>query len=292
VHETEGVTATPQHVVAGLPQPGRCLVMGIVNVTPDSFSDGGQWLESASAIEHGLDLVHGGADLVDVGGESTRPGAIRPSVDEELARVIPVVEALSDAGALVSIDTMRSEVARLAVAAGAVVVNDVSGGLADPEMLAVVAELDVAYICMHWRGHSTTMQDLATYIDVIDDVRTELGTRVGAIREAGIDLAKVAVDPGLGFAKNADHNWTLLGRLPELHQLNLPLVVGASRKAFLGALLATDAGPRIPAERDDATTATTVIAAMQGAWCVRVHDARRSRDAVDVTSRWAEELAR
>jgi dihydropteroate synthase len=281
------VIARPQHVVAGLPQPGRCLVMGIVNVTPDSFSDGGLWLDSAAAVEHGLQLAHDGADLIDVGGESTRPGAIRPSIDVELERVLPVIEALSARVAAVSVDTMRAEVARQAVAAGAVLVNDVSGGLADTQMLATVAELQIPYICMHWRGHSTSMQELAAYEDVVDDVVAELRVRIDAMRAAGIDLARVAVDPGLGFAKTADHNWTLLGRLGELHALGLPLVVGTSRKAFLGALLADDDGPRPPAARDDATTATTAIAALDGAWCVRVHDARGSRDAVAVTSRWA-----
>jgi dihydropteroate synthase len=286
------VIARPQHVVAGLPQPGRCLVMGIVNVTPDSFSDGGLWLETTAAVEHGLQLARDGADLVDVGGESTRPGAIRPSIDVELARVLPVIEELSARGAAVSVDTMRAEVARQAIAAGAVLVNDVSGGLADPDMLATIAELRTPYICMHWRGHSTSMQDLATYDDVVNDVVAELGARVDAMRSAGIEMARVAVDPGMGFAKTADHNWTLLARLDEVHALGLPLVVGASRKAFLGALLADDDGPRLPAGRDDATTATTVIAALDGAWCVRVHDARSSRDAVAVMARWAEERSR
>jgi dihydropteroate synthase len=264
--------------------------MGIVNVTPDSFSDGGEWLESDAAIAHGHDLIAEGADLVDVGGESTRPGAIRPSVEEELARVIPVIEALSSSGALVSIDTMRSDVARQAVAAGAVLVNDVSGGLADPEMLGTVADLGSAYICMHWRGHSTTMQSNAQYDDVVAEVAAELGQRLEAIRAAGIDLARVAVDPGIGFAKNADHNWALLGRLDRLHALGQPLIVGASRKAFLGLLLADEGGPRPAAEREDATTATTALAALGGAWCVRVHEARRSRDAVTVAARWAGEL--
>jgi dihydropteroate synthase len=261
--------------------------MGIVNVTPDSFSDGGLWLKPSAAIAHGEQLFEEGADLIDIGGESTRPGAIRPDVDEELARVLPVVEALSRAGAVVSIDTMRAEVARKAVDAGATVVNDVSGGLADSTMLAAVADLEVAYIAMHWRGHSTTMQDHATYDDVVTDVVAELGERLSAISEAGINLERVALDPGLGFAKNADHNWDLLSRMPELHALGQPLVIGASRKAFLGALLADRSGPRPAAGREDATTATTALAALQGAWCVRVHDVRRSRDAVAVAARWA-----
>jgi dihydropteroate synthase len=276
-------------IVAGLPMPGRCLVMGIVNVTPDSFSDGGRWADTDAAVAHGVGLAADGADLVDVGGESTRPGAIRPSVHEELDRVIPVIASLSEHGLLVSVDTMRAEVAREAVAAGAAVVNDVSGGLADPEMLAAVADLGVAYIAMHWRGHSTTMQDLAHYDDVVADVASELGSRVDAIDKAGVDLARVALDPGIGFAKTADHNWTLLRRLPELVGLGFPLVVGTSRKAFLGALLADQDGPRPPALREDATTATTVLAAQAGVWCVRVHESRPSRDAIAVADRWLQD---
>jgi dihydropteroate synthase len=263
--------------------------MGIVNVTPDSFSDGGQWLESAAAVQHGLAMLADGADLVDVGGESTRPGAIRPGLDEELRRVLPVVQALASAGASVTIDTMRSEVAAAAVEAGAVGVNDVSGGLADETMLATVASLGVALICMHWRGHSTLMQELATYDDVVADVCVELAARRDAAVAAGISPDRLALDPGLGFAKTADHNWSLLARLEDVGDLGQPLVVGASRKAFLGALLADDAGPRPPRERDDATTAVSAIAALNGAWCVRVHDVRSSRDAVEVARRWADE---
>ena len=263
--------------------------MGIVNVTPDSFSDGGQWLESDAAIRHGLALLAEGADLVDIGGESTRPGAIRPDVDEELRRVLPVVEALASAGAVVTVDTMRSEVARAAVAAGAAGVNDVSGGLADDEMLAAVASMGVPYICMHWRGHSTLMQELATYDDVVADVRAELSSRRDAAVAAGIDSERLALDPGLGFAKTADHNWALLAHLADLAVLGQPLVVGASRKAFLGTLLAEGADPRPPQERDDATTAVSAIAALCGAWCVRVHDVRSSRDAVEVARRWGGE---
>jgi dihydropteroate synthase len=263
--------------------------MGIVNVTPDSFSDGGQWLESAAAVQHGLALLADGADLVDVGGESTRPGATRPDVDEELRRVLPVVQALASAGAAVTIDTMRSEVARAAVEAGAVGVNDVSGGLADDAMLSTVAALDAPLICMHWRGHSTLMQGLAVYDDVVVDVRAELSARRDAAVAAGVAPERLALDPGLGFAKNADHNWALLARLAELASLGQPLVVGASRKAFLGELLASDDSPRPPQDRDDATTALSALAALHGAWCVRVHDVRSSRDAVEVARRWADE---
>jgi dihydropteroate synthase len=265
--------------------------MGIINVTPDSFSDGGQWLESAAAVQHGLALLAEGADLLDVGGESTRPGAIRPDVDEELRRVLPVVQALASAGAAVTIDTMRAEVARAAVEAGAVGVNDVSGGLADDKMLDSVSALAVPYICMHWRGHSTQMQELATYDDIVVDVRTELAERRAAAVAAGIATERLALDPGLGFAKTAEHNWALLARLAALDELGQPLVVGASRKAFLGALLASDDGPRPPQARDDATTAISAIAALAGAWCVRVHDVRSSRDAVEVARRWGEEVS-
>jgi dihydropteroate synthase len=266
--------------------------MGILNVTPDSFSDGGQWFEADRAIAHGHELLDDGADLVDVGGESTRPGAIRPDLDQELGRVIPVIAALSRAGAAVTIDTMRSEVARAAVEAGAAGVNDVSGGQADPDMLATVAGLAVPYICMHWRGHSTTMQELATYDDVVADVISELGSRVDAALAAGISPERLAVDPGLGFAKDADHNWALLAAIDRLAAIGFPLVVGASRKAFLGQLLVDAAGDRRPpAQRDDATAAISALAAMNGVWCVRVHDVRRSRDAVLVAARWRDELS-
>ncbi len=267
--------------------------MGILNVTPDSFSDGGRWLEPSAAIAHGMEIIDAGADLVDVGGESTRPGAVRPSVDEELSRVIEVVEALSAAGASVTIDTMRADVARAAVAAGAVGVNDVSGGLGDTAMFATVAELDVPFICMHWRGHSSTMQDLATYDDVVADVTKELAGRVRAALDAGIRRERLAIDPGLGFAKSAAHNWALLRNLDALQSLGQPVVVGSSRKAFLGQLLcSSDGTPRPPAEREDATAATTALAAVAGVWCVRVHDVGRSLDAVAVAARWAGEAPR
>ncbi len=263
--------------------------MGIVNVTPDSFSDGGMWFEPAAAVEHGLSLLADGADLVDVGGESTRPGAERPSIDEELGRVIPVVTQLSAAGAVVSIDTMRAEVARDAIAAGAQAVNDVSGGRADEAMLGTVAELGVPYISMHWRGHSTSMQSLATYDDVVADVVAELQAGVRAALDAGIASEHLVIDPGLGFAKTGDHNWALLRNLDELHVLGQPILVGASRKAFLGTLLADNGAPRPAVDRDDASAALSAMAAIAGAWCVRVHDVRRSIDAVKVAARWAKE---
>ncbi|HEY0617762.1 MAG TPA: dihydropteroate synthase [Kribbella sp.] len=262
--------------------------MGVVNVTPDSFSDGGEWFEPSAAIKHGRELLAEGADLLDVGGESTRPGAERPSTAEEIRRVLPVIETLAGEGALVSIDTMRADVAALALDAGAVMVNDVSGGLADPDMLGLVAERRTAYVCMHWRGHSAGMQNKAVYDDVVADVIAELGQRVEAIRAAGIDVGRVALDPGLGFAKNADHNWEVLRRLREFGVLGLPLLIGASRKAFLGRLLADQetGEPRPAVRRDDASAAVSALAAAAGAWCVRAHAVAPSADAVRVAGRW------
>jgi dihydropteroate synthase len=262
--------------------------MGVVNVTPDSFSDGGEWFEPAAAIKHGRELLAEGADLLDVGGESTRPGAQRPEPAEEIRRVLPVIEALAADGALISIDTMRADVAVLALDAGAVMVNDVSGGLADPDMLPLVAERGTAYVCMHWRGHSADMQDRARYDDVVAEVIAELAVRLDAIAAAGIDLAKVALDPGLGFAKNADHNWEVLRRLREFGVLERPLLIGASRKAFLGRLLADEqtGEPRPAVRRDDASAAVSALAAANGAWCVRAHSVAPSADAVRVASRW------
>ncbi|HEX3003895.1 MAG TPA: dihydropteroate synthase [Angustibacter sp.] len=263
----------------------RCLVMGVVNVTPDSFSDGGRWLDPEAAVRHGLELVAEGADLVDVGGESTRPGARRPSADEELRRVLPVVRALAAEGVAVSIDTMRAEVAEAALEAGAVVLNDVSGGLADAGMAAVAAASHAPFVVMHWRGPSQTMNALAHYDDVVADVVAELRGRVDALVAAGVDVEQLVLDPGLGFAKDAGHNWALLGHLDQLGVLGRPLLVGASRKRFLGSLLAgADGVPRPVEEREAATLATTVLAAQAGAWCVRVHDVRPSADAVRVVA--------
>jgi len=261
--------------------------MGVVNVTPDSFSDGGVWFEPAAAIAHGLSLQSKGADLVDVGGESTRPGAQRPSVGEELDRVLPVVSSLSQEGVVVSVDTMRAEVAAEAVRAGARAVNDVSGGVADADMLAVVAALDVPFIMMHWRGHSTAMQTRATYADVVSDVCAELRVRVESARAAGIRPERIALDPGLGFAKTGEHNWRLLAHLGSISNLGFPLMVGASRKTFLGTLLAEGGRPRPVDARDEASAAISALAASGGAWCVRVHDVTSSLDAVKVAARWA-----
>ena len=263
--------------------PGRPLVMGVVNVTPDSFSDGGVWFEPAAAVAHGRELVADGADLVDVGGESTRPGAERPSVQEELRRVLPVVEALSADGVIVSVDTMRAEVAAQALRAGATLVNDVSGGLADPGILAVVADAGCPYVAMHWRGHSTGMQSRAVYRDVVVDVAQELAARRAVILAAGVAAERLVLDPGLGFAKYAPHNWALLAHLDALKALGQPVLVGASRKTFLGRIgVPPDGDPRPPGDRDVATAATSVLCALAGVWGVRVHDVAGTRDALAV----------
>jgi dihydropteroate synthase len=255
--------------------------MGVVNVTPDSFSDGGAWFTPEAAVAHGRELVAQGADLLDVGGESTRPGAERPTTTEELRRVLPVVEALSTL-APVSVDTMRADVAAAALDAGAALVNDVSGGLADPEMVALVAERGVPFVAMHWRGHSRDMQQRAHYDDVVVDVVHELAERVEALVAAGVRPDAVLLDPGFGFAKNAEHNWQLLRRLDEVVALGHRVVVGTSRKTFLGAVGRTATTARPPLERDVATAVTTVHAARHGVWCVRVHDVVATVDALDV----------
>ncbi len=271
-----------------LPQADRCLVMGVVNVTPDSFSDGGRWLEPAAAVRRGLQLLAEGADILDVGGESTRPGAERPPVAEELRRVLPVVDGLAAAGALVSIDTMRAEVAARCIEAGAGLVNDVSGGRADVAMLDVVAQAGVPLVLMHWRGHSAGMQDEASYDDVVAEVTAEIEPSVEAAVAAGIRRDRLVIDPGLGFAKLAAHNWSLMAHLDALTALGLPVLVGGSRKRFLGELLATESGELRPAAgRDDASAALTVLAAAAGVWGVRVHEVRASADAVRVVARWA-----
>ncbi len=268
-----------------LPRPGRCAVLGILNVTPDSFSDGGLFATPDDAVAHGVALRAAGADLVDVGGESTRPGAGRVDPTDERARVLPVVRDLVAAGVPVSIDTTRAAVAEAAVEAGATVVNDVSGGLADPAMARVVAQARVPWILMHWRGHSDRMADLATYEDVLGEVRSELVARVDAAVLAGVDPDRIVVDPGIGFAKTAAHNWALLRRLDVLVGLGFPVLVGASRKRFLGELLADAAGtPRPTAGRETATAVLTALAAVAGAWGVRVHDVGASMDAVAVAT--------
>ncbi len=260
--------------------------MGVINVTPDSFSDGGVYADPAEAAAAGIAMIAGGADLIDVGGESTRPGAARVSPEEERRRVLPVVAELAAAGAAVSVDTSRAEVAAAALDAGAVLVNDVTGG-ADPEMYALVAERHVPYVLMHGRGASLDMQARAQYTDVVAEVRAELELRLAAAEAAGIRSDALILDPGIGFAKNADHNWALLAALDRLHELGHPLLVGTSRKSFLGAVLRDAAGrPRPVDRRDAATVATTALAAAQGAWAVRVHAVRQSADAVRVAAAW------
>ncbi|MFD7612974.1 dihydropteroate synthase [Streptomyces sp. NPDC059828] len=269
--------------VRGLPEWDRCAVMGVVNVTPDSFSDGGRWFDTTAAVKHGLDLVAAGADLVDVGGESTRPGATRVDEDEELRRVIPVVRGLASEGVNVSVDTMRASVAAQAVAAGAALVNDVSGGLADPRMIPAVADADVPFVVMHWRGFSADMNNRAVYGDVVAEVLAELRERMDAVIAGGVAAERIVLDPGLGFAKHAAHDLALVAHLADLRTLGRPLLVAASRKRFLGHVLAGGAASPPPArERDAATAAVSAIAAHEGAWAVRVHEVRATADAVRV----------
>ncbi|MGD7705052.1 dihydropteroate synthase [Microlunatus sp. Y2014] len=259
--------------------------MGVVNVTPDSFSDGGRWLEPVDAIAHGRRLVAEGADLLDIGGESTRPGAERPTEAEELRRVLPVIEALAATGVPISIDTMRPAVAAAACAAGARMVNDVSGGMADPAMLSTVAELGVGYVLMHWRGHALDMQQRARYGDVAADVAGELAAQVERALAAGVAEDALVLDPGVGFAKTAAHNWELLTHLDPVAALGFPVLWGISRKAFLGRLLAVDGELRPAVQRDDASVALTTYLALNGVWGVRTHTVRPHRDAVETVRR-------
>jgi dihydropteroate synthase len=264
-----------------LAHPDRCAVMGVLNVTPDSFSDGGCYADRDAAVAHGLEMQAAGADYVDVGGESTRPGAARIDPQEECRRVLPVIAELAAAGVRVSVDTTRAEVAEAAIEAGAALVNDISGGLADSGMAKLVADAGVPWVLMHWRGHSRDMYRAAVYDDVVTEVRTELTARVDDAVAAGVDPAQLVLDPGIGFAKNTAHNWAILAALDRLVALGLPVLVGASRKTFLGRLLAGPDGELRPVEgREAATLALTVVAAEAGAWGVRVHDAAASVDAV------------
>jgi dihydropteroate synthase len=258
--------------------------MGVVNVTPDSFSDGGRWFDTTAAVKHGLELVAEGADLVDVGGESTRPGATRVDEAEELRRVVPVVRGLASEGVTVSVDTVRASVAEQALAAGAALVNDVSGGLADPAMIPVVADAGAPFVVMHWRGFLEGGNVRGVYEDVVSEVVDELHARVEAVLEGGVAPDRVIVDPGLGFSKDAEHDLALLAHLDRLLGLGHPLLVAASRKRFLGRVLAGPEGAPPPArERDAATAAVSALAAQQGAWAVRVHEVRATADAVRVT---------
>jgi dihydropteroate synthase len=278
----------PLPPAGALPHPDRCVVVGVLNVTPDSFSDGGLWTDLDAAVAHGLAMRTEGADMVDVGGESTRPGAERVPADEEVRRVLPAVRALAAEGVPVSIDTTRAAVADAALEAGARIVNDVSGGLADPRMAKIVAEAGVPWVLMHWRGHSRDMQVLARYGDVVADVRAELARQADAALAAGVRADRIVLDPGLGFAKTAEHNWALLARLDELVELGFPVLVGASRKSFLGRLLAAPDGTPAPVDaRENATVATSVLAAVLGAWGVRVHEVRPNVEALRVVQAWS-----
>ncbi len=264
-------------------------MFGVLNVTADSFSDGGRYLDQAAAVAWGDQLTLAGADVIDVGGESTRPGAQRVPFEEEAARVVPVIRELAGLGVRCSVDTTRARVAAAAIEAGAVIVNDVSGGLADPEMAAVVADAGVPWILMHWRGHSVDMDALASYRDVVQDVRAELSARVDAALAAGVAESAIVLDPGLGFAKTAAHNWELLRAMTAMTGASgpgwgFPVLIGASRKRFLGALLAGADGPRPPDGREAATAAISALAAAAGVWGVRVHEPRASLDAVLVAA--------
>ena len=268
---------------------GRALVMGVVNVTPDSFSDGGRWATTELAVAHGRQLIAQGADLLDVGGESTRPGARRVDLAEEQNRVLPVIRELADAGVAVSVDTIHAATAAAAIDAGAVIVNDVSGGLADPAMAGVLADAGVVYICQHWRGDPRTMDGLTDYGgDVLAGVEAELRARLDHLADAGLADEQVVIDPGLGFAKTHEQSWRLLAATARLREdLRRPVLIGASRKRFLALALPDDVAAD-PLARDAATAATTALAAAAGAWAVRVHEVPASRDAVRTASLWKE----
>ena len=259
------------------------LVMGILNVTPDSFADGGRHLSLPDAIKRAEEMIAEGVDIIDVGGESTRPGAKRVDEDEELRRVIPVITEIVKLGAVVSVDTMRSKVASEAIKAGARYVNDVSGGLADHAMSSVIAShSQVQYVAMHWRAHSEKMAEAAIYKDVVSDVRRELATRTEILVTEGVDPDQIIIDPGLGFAKEPEHNWMLLRNLDRIALLGFPLLVGASRKRFLGELL----DGASPDERDFASVAVTTMLAREGVWGVRTHSVKPHKDAIKVVERW------
>ena len=285
---------TQAHAVPAGGGVHRTLVMGVLNVTADSFSDGGRYLDADAAIAHGLELIEQGADLIDVGGESTRPGAVRVDPGLEAERVVPVIGELAARGVTVSVDTMRAPVAAAAIRAGAAIVNDVSGGRADADMARVVADAGLPWILMHWRpaGDSTDRRfthrsgDVDGYRDVVAEVSGELLAQVDAAVSAGVDADRLILDPGLGFAKTAEHNWALLNALHTITGLGFPVLVGASRKRFLGSLLRRDGADRPPAGRDVATASVSALSAAAGAWGVRVHDVASSRDAVAVAAAW------
>jgi dihydropteroate synthase len=246
------------------------LIMGILNVTPDSFADGGRHNEFDAAVARGLEMIAEGVDIIDIGGESTRPGAERVSEAEEIERTIPVITELAKHGARISIDTMRASTAEAAVKAGASIINDVSGGLADPEMLQTAARLGVPYIAMHWRGQSKDMNSKAIYNDVVIDVISELQERITAALDAGIEVGNLIIDPGLGFAKDAEHNWEIIDSIDSFVDLGYPVLVGASRKRFLGG--------DSPDEREQATIDLTKRLATTGVWAVRVHSVKPHKE--------------
>jgi dihydropteroate synthase len=278
---TQGSRRQPAGLSPTLAKLNRCLVVGVLNVTPDSFSDGGLFSDTNAAVKYAQDLIQNGADLIDVGGESTRPGASRITTMEEQKRVIPVIKELTSLGIITSIDTMNSETALVAVNAGAQMVNDVSGGLADENMHKCVADLNVPYVLMHWRGHSTVMDNLATYSDVVTEVVNEIQIQVDKAIKSGIDRNKIVIDPGFGFAKNPEQNWEILKKFNELHQLNLPIYIGASRKRFLTDF-AIPRGSLEPKDRDIATSIITSYVSLNGAWAVRVHDVSANSAAVKI----------
>ena len=246
------------------------IVMGILNVTPDSFADGGRHNHFEAAVHHGHEMLAEGVDIIDIGGESTKPGVERVSEEEELARVIPVIKELAKTGVRISIDTMRASTARAAISAGAQIINDVSGGLADPEMLPTAAQLGVPYIAMHWRGHSKDMNSRAVYGDVVKDVISELQERIDAALDAGIRQENLMIDPGIGFAKEAHHNWEIIDSIDEFVALSYPVLVGGSRKRFLGG--------DNPDEREAATIELTKRLSTSGIWGVRVHSVKAHKD--------------
>ncbi|WP_037149005.1 dihydropteroate synthase [Rhodococcoides fascians] len=270
--------------------PSAPVVMGVLNVTADSFSDGGRYLDVDAAVEHGLAMHRRGVDVVDIGGESTRPGADRIDPILEAERVVPVIAALAAEGVVTSVDTMRASVAEAAIEAGVSIVNDVSGGRADSAMAGVVADGGLPWILMHWRAAGSEYRHSGPadrYDDVVADVRSELLEQVDRAMAAGVDESALVLDPGLGFAKNAQHNWQLLRGLPELVAAGFPVLVGASRKRFLGSLLADEDGsPRPPDGREIATAVVSALAVAGGAWGVRVHDVQASLDAVAVVKAW------
>jgi dihydropteroate synthase len=279
----------PAPLPAPLAHLERTAVMGICNVTPDSFSDGGRYMDLGAALDHCDRMLAEGADLIDVGGESTRPGAPRVDQDEELRRVVPVVKELAARSVPVSVDTMRAAVAMAAVEAGACLINDVSGGQADPAMHRAIAQTGVPVILMHWRGHSGQMDSFDRYDDVLGEVLAELSVGVSQALASGISPGAIVLDPGLGFAKTGRSNWPLLAGLDRLGELGFPLLIGASRKRFLEAVAGPGTSAEGPAGRDGATAAVTAISAALGAWCVRVHAVAASAAAVRVARIWRSE---